>query len=175
MIRVIIIGLIIICCIIWWLVYTAGDKKRNERLATLRRSGDRAYNQTWGDIIENTHERRVRFMRENIDQWRRERNLRPIYGSDGIRTEMRNDGNGSGWYESNVRPFPPDTDLTTEMRNIARRDTMSIAASGTSKRQVGDEKIFKGRKFRFDGKRWEYVMDVHEKIDFLTKEDMVIE
>jgi hypothetical protein len=149
MIRVIIFGAIIICCTIWWLVYTAGDKKRAERLETLRR---RARIRTQETMLNEIHRRRHAYelqrqeVRQNVDRWRRERNLRPIYGPDGLRAE---------W--------------DTNERLIVRERP---AIDPDNRPRQGDEKILKGRKFVFDGDRWVYVMDVYEKIDFITEDEM---
>jgi hypothetical protein len=149
MIRVIIFGAIMLICMIYFLWDQKKKTDHNERLETLRR---RARIRTQETMLNEIHRRRHAYelqrqeVRQNVDQWRARHNLRPIYGPNGLRAEWDNNE-----------------------RLIVRERP---AIDPDNRPRQGDEKILKGRKFVFDGDRWVYVMDVYEKIDFITEDEM---
>ena len=143
-----IIHIIIYVVIIWsaWHVIEILIKNKKNKIESEREERHK--------ILERLHDKReevlrIRQLRENTDRWRADRGLRPVYGPHGILAEMRIESDGS---RTTIGPFG-------EQNNPSE----------------GELKIFKGRQFKFDGKRWEYIMDVHEKIEFLTEDDVVIE
>jgi hypothetical protein len=143
MIKVIIFGLIIICCTIWWLVYTAGDRKRNERIESLRRRA-RAHHSVLNEMRERQSQRVTEEVRQRVDQWRTDRNLRPIYGPDGLRTEIRSN---TPVYRPNGIPLRhPDGSVIH--RNINPINPLDIGVNLNEKKP--------------------------EKIEFLTEKDMEI-
>ena len=163
---VVITGIIAFAFSLWFIIHTSKKKSHREHLATLQRRAEQQQRQ-----MDAIHERRYEYLRQrqrvrnNVDEFREERGLRPMYGPNGILTEMR-----EGWEtQEDPRYVHPSTEYLKVNFNKANPKEGDLREECI----IANQPEYGVRIYEFRDGRWNLRSQL-KPIEFLTEDDVLL-
>lgn len=151
--------------VLFGILHYVRKKEDNYREITARhaRTQDRIQREIRDRQMQGWYESNHRqAVRDTVDGWREERNLRPIYGPNGIRTEMRQEAVPASVARLRINHRPPIDPDNRPKEGDVREDCI-----------IANQPEHGVRVYQFHNGRW-HLKSTVKPIDFLTEDDVVI-